>query len=124
MRIRINVEGPDGIENLKAIVDTGASFCLLPTRTMAAIGYDIDRPMIREKAIGVTSHWIPLFKARSVEGLGHTIEDCLVGAFDLPASAPVDALLGLSFLRHFRFTLDMPGGFFALRYSPYYGLRR
>ena len=124
LRLSINVKGPQGYENLRAIVDTGASFCLLPTRTITAIGYNINKPFIKEKVIGVTTPWIPLFKTQSVEGLGLTIEDCLVGAYDLLYEAPVDALLGLSFLRHFRFTLDMPGGFFALRYSPYYGLRR
>lgn len=116
----ILVEGPEGLESLTAALDTGATYCVMSEHVISRLGYDLKEPLAVERMIGVTTFEMPLYSIKRLEAMGLGYDNCLIGAFDLPDSAPVDALLGLSFMRHFRFTLDMPGGFFALRYSPYY----
>ncbi len=121
--VPITARGPSGSVECQALLDTSCAFCVLPTHIMESLGYDTTRPLRQKKVVGVATDSIPLFSIESLKGLGYTLENCLVGVYDLPEASLVEALLGLSFLRHFRFTLDLPGGFYSLRYSPYYGKR-
>ena len=120
----IYLQGPEGTEKTMAAVDTGATYCILPTKMIEAVGYPLKHPDRVQRVTGVTLHDIPIFTVDNITSNRYSVPRCPVGAFDLPRQSRIKALLGPSFLRHFRFTLDMPGGFYALRYSPYYGLRR
>ena len=117
MRIKINpddpivffirVKGPKGIREFRAVLDTGSTDSLIPLQDARALGYDAYfDPFTRvgegKRAVSKTD----LFETDEI-----VLEEVFVGdliakdvkalAFDMPKSAGIEAVLGLSFLRHF-----------------------
>jgi clan AA aspartic protease (TIGR02281 family) len=104
----VRVAGPCGEREFLSVLDTGATYTLLPTEDAIELGYDLStaprvqvmtangliqaaRVVLREVCIGD-------IRARNVEAL----------CYDMPG-AQVSALLGLSFLEHVRLKLDLKG---------------
>ena len=92
--------------DLSAAVDTGASYCFIPWEAARFLGYLSDEM----ERVRVVSGEGVVYAPRIVLG---RIDVGTVGARDveavcrdLPEEAPVDALLGLSFLTRFRLSFD------------------
>lgn len=83
------------------ILDTGASYTLIPTRKAIEIGHD---PTLAEERIQIFTvsgtEYVPLIKVSSFKCLGIEIKDFTVICHDLPPQSPADGLLGLNFLVH------------------------
>ena len=96
---------------VRLLVDTGASYTVLPTRVLKRIGCNLDQPAKRNKivtangAINVPIVTLPWFNC-----LGIKRENYPVLALDLPASSFTDGLLGIDFLREVGAVIDVANG--------------
>jgi len=96
-------------------LDTGATYTIAPWDIAAALGYEPERS--KERVDMVTASGVeraPLITLESVSLGGEEIEKVQALVHDLPPRSYVDGLLGLSFLRNFRLSLDFERGILKL----------
>ena len=87
----------------KLLVDTGASFTMLPVQLLEYSGYDIKHPIREENIVtGKGTIKAPVVIVSWFNCLGRTIKNFEVIAYNIPANLRVDGLLGMDFLRYFR----------------------
>lgn len=105
------LHGPAGLQRARVMVDTGASYTVLPMSLLEAAGYAADAA-IREQAIVTASGMerVPLFRVEALEALQRVRPGHTVLAHDLPVESGVDGLLGLDFFRGSRLTVDFRSG--------------
>ena len=99
----------------RLVLDTGATFVILPWRIINALDIRIDSDSLVTMSTASTVESTPLVILPKVKVLGNTVNkvQCLVK--DLPPESGVDGLLGLSFLRHFILHLDFPHGMLSFK---------
>lgn len=110
--VPVRLHGPEASLRAEAILDTGASYSLIPWSLAQDLGYD---PAVSSERICVTTasgtETIPLIRLKALEAMGRRAENLLAGVHDLPPQAKVSALLGLNFLRRFqRMVIDFQAG--------------
>lgn len=90
----------------RLVLDTGASLVMLPYQLAKQIGIKIDPTKTVEITTASTVEISPFVSIPKMSVLGKTATNvpCLIR--DLPRTSEADGLLGLSFLRHFKLTLD------------------
>lgn len=96
----------NGQYRLKLQLDTGANFCVLPTRLAKWAGLDLSKFPTHPfaSATGITK--APAVTLRSVK-VGQAEAHDVVGVFhDMPDGGPADGLLGITFLEKFNVTMD------------------
>ena len=92
---------------IRLLVDTGASYTVIPTKILERIGCSLDRTQQYKKivtangAIDVPIVTIPWFNC-----LGIKVENYPVVALDLPVNSFTDGLLGMDFLREVGAVID------------------
>lgn len=96
------------------VVDTGASYVVLPWRLVNTIGIIIDPKKTLQITTATTVETVPKIIIPEMTVLGRTVKNVDAIVKDLPPEAPVDGLLGLSFLRNFKLTIDFPKGILSL----------
>ena len=106
--VDITLEGEGGIRRrIKVALDTGATYTMIPWEIAEALGY---KPEIsKEKVTLITASGVetaPLIEIKKMKFLGEDIDNVLVVCHDLPPKSYVTGLLGSSFLRHFKITID------------------
>src|SRR5437879_678660 len=94
----------------RLVLDTGASFVVLPWRLAIAIGLKIDPEKTIQTTTATTIETVPKVIIPKISVLGKTATDVEAIIKDLPPEVPVDGLLGLSFLQHFKLSIDFPKG--------------
>ena len=86
---------------LRLLVDTGATYTMIPLKAAIAIGAD---PAIATRRIPVVTvsavEYTPLVRVPSMSCLGHHLRNVEVACHDLPPQSAVDGLLGLNVLMH------------------------
>jgi clan AA aspartic protease (TIGR02281 family) len=93
---------------VRLLVDTGASYTVLPTRILQRLGCNLEQPLEKKKivtangAINVPIVAVPWFNC-----LGIKRENYPVVALSLPASSFTDGLLGMDFLREVGAVIDV-----------------
>ena len=95
------------------VFDTGASSVVLPWRLALAIGLKIDTDNPVRTTTATTVETVPRVIIPEVSVFGKTVENVEAIVKDLPPEAP-DGLLGLSFLKHFKLTIDFKKGLLSL----------
>lgn len=112
--IRVKISGPKLSLGARLALDTGATFIILPWKIANYLGLSIDPTKIETTTTATTVETAPLTLIPQVAALGKTLKKvpCLIK--DLPAESGVDGLLGLSFLRHFKLTIDFKKGILNL----------
>ena len=116
----VRIMGPKGIRELKAVLDTGSMYCSIPVVDARELGYDAFYDPLTNKgdgALAVTQGGILdvqpiILQEISVAELSAISIEALV--YELPRVSGTDMILGLSFLKHFKITLDSPGGYFYI----------
>lgn len=98
----------------RLVIDTGATFVVLPWRLTAAIGISIDPQKTIEITTATTVETVPKVIIPEIQVLGKSVKNVEAIVKDLPPQAPVDGLLGLSFLKHFKLTIDFRKGLLSL----------
>ena len=103
----------DGANALTFIVDTGATYTTIPSSLAEALGYDTSRATrvdIRTVAGPISA---PLVTIQSLSVGGYTVRNLEV--LVLPSGiGPEGGLLGLNFLKHFKYSVDASRSEFRL----------
>lgn len=108
--IKTRIEGKRGVADSLMVLDTGASFVMLPWKLATAIGLSIDPKQTIRTTTASTIETSPFAIIPSVGVLGYSVKNvgCIIR--DLPGESHVDGLLGLSFLRRFNIMLQFQKG--------------
>ncbi|MBI4657411.1 MAG: retropepsin-like domain-containing protein [Verrucomicrobia bacterium] len=101
---------------LRLLVDTGASFTILPVEAVERIGCDTHHPLRTVRIVAANGILVaPVVKVPSFNCLGAKIDDFPVVAHTLPTETLVDGLLGMDFLSRCRAVLDVHGASIRVR---------
>jgi aspartyl protease family protein len=97
---------------LRMLVDTGATYTMIPRKAALAIGLNPTAAIRRIPVITASVvEYVPLLRVPVWRCLGIELRGFEVLCHDLPPESAVDGLLGLNFLRHFtafqRFQRDL-----------------
>ena len=98
----------------RLVLDTGASFVMIPWRLAQAIGIKIDPKNTIQITTATTVETAPKVLIPQISVLGKTVKNVEAIVKDLPPSSPVDGLLGLSFLKKFKLTINFKQGLLQL----------
>ena len=112
--ITVEIGGPNAVKDVDALIDTGSTYCVISLDDAIGIGYE---PWKAEAVpVGTASGMITvsLIKVGSVKVLGLEIANVETLAKDL-TDVGVDAVIGWSFLKHFKFCFDSEGGVFEMK---------
>ena len=92
-------------------LDTGATYTMIPWEIAEALGY---KPEIsKEKVTLITASGVetaPIIQVKKIRFLDEVSDNIEVVCHDLPSKSFVVGLLGSSFLRRFKITVDYPNG--------------
>lgn len=94
----------------KLVLDTGASFVVLPWKLALAIGLKIDPQKTIQTTTATAVETVPQVIIPQISVLGKKAINVEAIIKDLPPEAPIDGLLGLSFLKNFKLTINFPHG--------------
>lgn len=98
------------ILHAKFVLDTGASFVVLPWWIATGLNLKIDPKKLTATTTASTVENVPLTTIPKITALEKTAHHVPCIVKDLPPEAGVDGLLGLSFLRNFSLSLDFKKG--------------
>ena len=102
----------DGRQEAPFIIDTGATYTALPERLATQLGYDLRRAETVRVTTAAGSLEVPKIQLRSIDVGGYTVRN--LQAIVLPASVGDVSLLGLNYLKFFRYAVDSKRGEFRL----------
>ena len=97
----------DGHAAFTFIVDTGATYTSIPESLAQNLGYDTDSPRVERKLVaGVGGRLsVPVIRVQALNVGGYAVSNLEV--IVLPdSSTPNFGLLGMNFLRNFKYTVD------------------
>lgn len=122
--LRFNPKSPNIIVHAKIksrysatttlVLDTGASLVVLPWKLVTMIGIKIDPTKTVRTTTATTVETVPEVIIPKMDVLGKTVKSVKALIKDLPPESPADGLLGLSFLKNFKLTLDFKNGVMTL----------
>lgn len=96
------IKGPRDRKTLRMVLDTGASYTMIPIKKAREIGYD---PPASSKKIEIFTasgiEYVSVITIASFKSLGIEVKELEVVCHDLPPQSPVDGLLGINFLIHY-----------------------
>jgi clan AA aspartic protease (TIGR02281 family) len=111
----IKLTGPNGTKKIQMLIDTGATLCIIPFDIAIAIGY---KPSASKDYSDITTasgtETMPLIKIEKLSLMGKEVKNVKTLCHDLPPTSRVDGLLGLSYLKHFKLTIDFKAGILAI----------
>ena len=96
------------------ILDTGSTYVTVPWKLAVATHLDIKQDQTVKLTSASTYETVPKVIIPEMEVLGKMIRNVEAIVKDLPPEAPADGLLGLSFLKHFKLTIDFKKGILGL----------
>lgn len=116
----VRIKGKKGIRELRAVLDMGSDYSIIPVQDALQLG-NIDffnpDPEPSELTQAVTNACI-------IEGYEIVLEEVSIAdavaknvkalAYDIPKLAGVEAILGLSFLKNFKTTIDYGKGYLTI----------
>lgn len=107
--LRTAIKGNNGkVIVARLIVDTGASYTMLPVEVVEALGYDTHHPLRTIRIVAANGIVVaPLIKVSWMHCLGQQIVDFPVIAHTLPSGTYVDGLLGMDFLENCQAVIDV-----------------
>jgi clan AA aspartic protease (TIGR02281 family) len=101
---------------IKAALDTGATYTMIPWDIAEALGY---KPEISKgKVTLITASGVetaPLVEIKKIKFVDENVDNVPVVCHDLPPKRYVVGLLGSSFLRHFKIIIDYRKGFLEIK---------
>jgi len=105
----------DKKKKIDMALDTGATYTMIPWGIAEVLGYT---PELKKERIElITASGVekaPLITLKSISILKKKAEDVKTIVHDLPPKSYVDGLLGLSFLKQFKLTIDFKKGILEL----------
>lgn len=88
---------------LRMLIDSGATYTMIPRKAALAIG--LDPPMALRRIPVITAsavEYVPLLRIPKFRCLGLQLRDLEIACHDLPPESAVEGLLGLNVLREFK----------------------
>jgi clan AA aspartic protease (TIGR02281 family) len=113
--LRVTLEGEDVAKKIDMALDTGATYTMVPWDIAEVLGYKPD--LSKDRVPLVTASGVeraPLITLKSISVLGKDAANVRTVVHNLPEKSYVDGLLGLSFLKRFKLSLDFRGGILEL----------
>ncbi len=112
----VDIKGKnDFIETLRLVIDTGATYTLIPWRIASSLGIELTTP---QESLNLTTasgvEKVSLISLESVKLGDKEIKNCKTVLHDLPSKSYADGLLGLSFLKNFKLAIDFQTGVLSL----------
>jgi predicted aspartyl protease len=108
MTLKAFVADSEGIyRGIRLLVDTGATYTVLPIKFLIELGYDVSASARRTKisaAGGMLE--VPMINVDRFSCLGRQVDSFSVVGLDLPFSTVVNGLLGMDFLERHRALID------------------
>jgi len=110
--MRAAVTGPNGdVLVLKLLVDTGASYTIVPVEAVERIGCDTVHPISTVRIVSANGVIVsPMVKVVRFSRLGRQFRNVSVVAHTLPSGTFVDGLLGIDLLNRLGTVLDLERG--------------
>ena len=103
------------VTTARMVLDTGASLVMLPWKIATALELEINPKNTIRTTTASTVESAPLVTIPKMSALGEEVQGVEALIKDLPPESGVDGLLGLSFLRHFKLTIDFKNGNLSLK---------
>ena len=103
--VQVNARDEDAL----FLLDTGSSLTVLAPLYAKRLGLTIPSDAPQKQLIGIGGHKVsvPLVSVSRLAVGTAVVRDFTVGVYDaLPEASTVDGILGLDFLRRYRFTVD------------------
>ena len=92
---------------VRLLVDTGASYTVLPTRVLRRIGCNLDQAQQHKKIVTANGALdVPIVTVPWFNCLGRVRENYPIVALDLPVNSFTDGLLGMDFLKEVGALID------------------
>ncbi|PYJ71441.1 MAG: peptidase A2A [Verrucomicrobia bacterium] len=112
LAMRAAVTGPNGdVLVLKLLVDTGASYTIVPVEAVERIGCDTVHPISTVRIVSANGVIVsPMVKVVRFSRLGRQFRNVSVVAHTLPSGTFVDGLLGIDLLNRLGTVLDLERG--------------
>ena len=93
---------------VRLLIDTGASYTVLPTRILQRVGCNLDQPLEKKKIVTANGAIdVPIVAVPWFSCLGKVRQNYPVVGLSLPASSFTDGLLGMDFLREVGAVIDV-----------------
>ena len=100
-----------GVVVLRLLVDTGASYTMLPVEVVEGLGYDTHHPLNHCRIMSASGIIIaPVVEISWLNCLGQRVEIFPVVVHTLPSGTFIDGLLGMDFLSHCQAVVDIGKG--------------
>ncbi|MBI2135559.1 retroviral-like aspartic protease family protein [Candidatus Woesearchaeota archaeon] len=113
--IEVLIENKGIKKKLKMVLDTGATYTLIPWQVAEALNMEPALSKTRADIITASGvEKVPLMFVESVAAFDKKAENVKIIVHDLPAKSYVDGLLGLSFLRNFNLHINFKEGYLEL----------
>lgn len=96
------------------ILDTGSSYVMIPWKLAVATNLKITQNQTVQLTSASTLETVPKVIIPEMTVMGKKVKNVEAIVKDLPPEAPADGLLGLSFLKHFKLTIDFKKGLLQL----------
>ena len=106
--VQVNTRDEDAL----FLLDTGSSLTVLSPLYAKRLGLTIPSDAPQRQLTGIGGHKIsvPLVTVSRLAVGSAAVQNFTVGVFDaLPEATTVDGILGLDYLRRYRFTIDLAG---------------
>lgn len=109
--LKVEISGPKGSYKIDMALDTGASYSMMPLDISERLGYE---SISNRETITITTassrERVPLIEVESLKIGDIQANDVDIILHDIPPQSRIDGLLGLSFLKNFKVTIDFPKG--------------
>ena len=104
---RVKLVGPKRAIFVDLILDTGAAYTMITWDTAGALGYDPASESGRLPIVTANGQiHVPLISLRKISITDISARNIAVICHDIPEMIEASGLLGLSFLKYFRTTID------------------
>lgn len=111
--VEVHFEGKFA-QNAYFVLDTGSSFTIIPWRLAQELGLKIDSQKTTQIITASSIETTPQATIPKMSVMGKTAKNVACLVHDLPPQTTVDGLLGLSFLKNFKLTIDFQRGILSL----------
>ncbi len=116
----VRIKGEKGVREVRAIIDTGSLYSVIPLQDARRLGYDAYFDLSADPDGGTKA----VTKGGIVQADEIILEEVAIGdlvakdvttlVIELPNFARIEAVLGISFLKNFKTTIDFKEGFLTL----------
>ena len=94
------------IATARLVFDTGASLVIIPRKLAISLGLKIDPQKTLKTTTASKVEYVPVVTIPKISVLGQEVKNVEALVKDLPPESGVDGLLGLSYIKNFKVTID------------------